>query len=109
MKFLFRSPMLMLLALMISFTSQAQSNESPVAPEELTASLDLRPDQSAQFEELRLRYAEKKMGIKKTTPNAEEAATKIKELKASYLKELSAILTPEQLEKWKAMQPQEGK
>jgi len=101
----------MVFALFIGTSMNAQARE--VAPKadisELTASLDLTPEQTAQIEDLELRFAEKKTGIKSTSPNAEESVSKMKELKASYYKELSAILTPEQLEKWKSMQPQDGK
>lgn len=89
--------------------AQTREEAPKVDVSELSASLDLTPEQVTQIEELEIRFSEKKVGIKSTTPNAEEAGKKMKELKASYHKEISAILTPEQLEKWKSMQPQDGK
>lgn len=111
MKFLLRSAMLLIFALSVGTAMNAQDRgEAPqVDVSELTASLDLTPDQSAQIEDLEIRFAAKKNGILKTSPNADEAAANMKELKSSYFKELTAILSPEQLEKWKAMQPQDGK
>jgi len=111
MKYLLRSAMLLVFALSMITVSNAQSREAVPNEElsELSASLELSPEQSTQVEQLQIKFAEKKKGIATTTPNADEASAKLKELKASYLKEFAAILSPEQLEKWRAMQPQDGK
>lgn len=104
----------MLLFFAVSFvnvsSAQMEKQATPTTDlTELTTSLELTPEQVSQIEALELSFAEKKKGIKSTSPNADDAVSKTKTLKASYLKELSSILNPKQLEKWKAMQPQDGK
>lgn len=112
MKILLRSAMFFLFTFSFANLSSAQMEKQATPTTdltELTASLELSPEQVSQIETLELKFAEKKKGIKSTSPNADDAVSKTKALKASYLKELSAILNPKQLEKWKAMQPQDGK
>lgn len=111
MKTLLRTATLLVLTLMLAHVSNAQTKQESKmqAGTELTAELDLTPEQSKQVVELDNIYKAKKAGLKTTSPNADNYSSKLKELEVSYLKELKSILTPEQLEKWRSMQPVEGK
>jgi len=74
--------------------------------EKMTKALELSPEQSTDVQKLNVQFTEKEEAIQASVPNQEEATGKLAELKASFIKELAAILTPEQLEKFKAMQPE---
>jgi len=108
MKYLLRLGCIVAMTLVfnnVSF-SQAAVEVAAAKTEKMAKSLDLSPEQTADVQKLNVQFSEKEKAIASGTPNAEEATGKLKELKVSFIKELSAILTAEQLEKFKAMQPQ---
>ncbi len=108
MKYLLRIAIVACLGLFCSVAGNAQAADVVVAKKttELAKNLDLSVDQTAKVEKVFASYKEKQNAIEKISPNAEENDDKLTALDASLMKELSAILTPEQLEKWKSMQPQ---
>jgi len=94
--------------LFVAQTSFAQAAETVTQSktEMISESLELTPEQSAKVETVYASFTEKQAVVQKSSPNAEEVSAKLEELEASFTEEIAAILTPEQFQKWKSMQPQ---
>ena len=86
--------------------AQAADVVTKTKTEEISKQLELTPEQTAKFKTVVTGYTEKQAMVQKSSPNAEEVSAKLEALEASFQEDLAAILTPEQLKKWNAMQPQ---
>jgi len=108
MKKLMRLSFIFVLALFMNANIQAQAADAVVSKETavMAKSLELSPEQTTKVQTVFTAFQKKQSAIQSSSKDVKLVNSKMDELDASFAKELAGILTPQQFEKWKAMQPQ---